>query len=168
LYVFISLLSFLSLFSCNSNNSGTNITAQIGDIAPDFTLKDISGNTIKLSDYNNNVVLLEFWATWCPPCKASIPELTEINAKYKTRGFTVIGVSVDNMQDLPEHLTEFSRSYHINYPVLLGDEDVAVKYNIKSIPVMYLIDKQGKIVNTYSGFSDNLGNEISAQIEKII
>ncbi|MDP1815065.1 MAG: TlpA disulfide reductase family protein, partial [Leadbetterella sp.] len=64
-------------------------TAKIGDIAPGFTLEDISGNTIKLSDYNNNVVLLEFWATWCPPCKESIPELIEINSKYKTKGFTV-------------------------------------------------------------------------------
>lgn len=168
LYAGFCLLACLFLFSCNSNNTRVSITAKIGDIAPDFTLKDISGNIIKLSAYKDKVVLLEFWATWCPPCKASIPELIEIHERYKASGFAVIGVAVDNVQDLDMHLSEFSQSYHINYPVLLGNEDVARQYNVRSIPVSFLIDKKGRIVNAYTGFSDNLKKEISAQIEKII
>lgn len=167
-YVTFCILSCLILFSCNSNDAKLNVPAGIGDLAPAFSLQDIAGSTVNLSEYKNKVVLLEFWATWCPPCKASVPELIEVQKKYEAKEFTVLGVSVDRAQDLSNYLVEFSRVYHINYPVLIGNDDVARKYNVTSIPVSVLIDKKGKIVNIYVGYSANFAEKISAQIEKII
>jgi peroxiredoxin len=167
-YVVFCLLSCLLLFSCNSNDTKVDVPAGIGDLAPAFSLKGIAGSTVNLSAYENKVVLLEFWATWCPPCKASVPELIEIQKRYEAKEFTVIGISVDHAQNLSNHLNEFSRAYHINYPVLIGNDDVARKYNVTSIPVSFLIDKKGKIINSYVGYTDNFVEKISAQIEKII
>jgi peroxiredoxin len=167
-YVLFCLLSCLLLFSCNSNDTKVDVPAGIGDLAPAFSLKDIAGSTVNLSAYENKVILLEFWATWCPPCKASVPELIEIQKRYEAKEFTVIGISVDHAQNLSNHLNEFSRAYHINYPVLIGNDDVARKYNVTSIPVSFLIDKKGKIINSYVGYTDNFVEKISAQIEKII
>jgi len=138
------------------------------EAAPGFALKDISGNTVTLSEYKDRVILLEFWATWCPPCKASIPELIELQERYKKKGFTVIGVSMDTVQDVNMDLTEFVRSYRINYPVLRGDENIARLYNVNALPVSFLIDKKGRIVHSYMGFTDGLKDEISTQIEEII
>ncbi|RPI37923.1 MAG: TlpA family protein disulfide reductase [Nitrospiraceae bacterium] len=166
--VIFCLLACLLLFSCNSNDTKVNATARIGGLAPDFSLKDITGSTINLSEFENKVVLLEFWATWCPPCKASIPELMELQERYKARGFTVISISIDKTQELSKHLFDFSQSYHINYPVLIGNEAVSMQYNVTSIPASFLIDKKGRIVSAYIGFTDNLKDDISTQIEKII
>jgi peroxiredoxin len=162
------LLLGLFFFACNSNDSRVNIPAGIGETAPGFALKDMSGNTVTLSAYKDRVILLEFWATWCPPCKASIPELIELQKRYTKKGFTVIAVSMDTVQDVDMDLTEFARLYHINYPVLRGNGTIARLYNISGLPVSFLIDKRGKIVHSYVGFIDNLKDEISAQIEKII
>jgi peroxiredoxin len=103
-----------------------------------------------------------------PSCKASVPELIEIQKKYEAKEFTVIGISVDRAQNLSDHLNEFSRAYHINYPVLIGNNDIARKYNVTSIPVSFLIDRKGRIVNMYIGYTDNFAEKISARIEKII
>jgi len=168
IYVYSCFLLCLLLFSCNSNDSKVNDTARIGDFAPAFSLKDIAGSTVTLSEYENKVVLLEFWATWCPPCKASVPELIELQKRYETKEFTVIGISIDHAQNLSNRLYEFSRSYHVNYPVLIGNDDVARKYNVSSIPASFLIDKKGKIVDIYIGYADDFTEKISAQIEKII
>lgn len=164
----LCLIICLFVFSCNSNDSKVNVQARIGDAAPAFSLKDAAGSTVNLADYQNKVVLLEFWATWCPPCKASVPELIEIQKRYEAKDFAVIGISVDHAQNLPSLLNEFSRANRINYAVLIGNDDVAKKYNITSIPVSFLIDKKGKIVSTYAGYTDNFVGKISLQIEKII
>ena len=150
------LLSFLILFSCNSNAARANTTAKIGDFAPDFSLKDFAGNTVNLSAYKDKVVLLEFWAAWCPPCKASISALIKMQGRNNAKGSTLIGVS------------EFSQTYHVNYPVLKENTDIARQYTVRNIPVSFLIDKRGGIANANTGFTDDLNNEISPQIEKII
>ena len=161
----LCLLAGLVLFACNSKDSKINIAAGNGVAAPDFVLKDLSGKALRLSSYRQHVVLLEFWATWCPPCKASIPELNALQEKYKARGFTVIAVSVDSGDT---DLTGFARSNAISYPVVLGSEEAAQLYNVNSVPVSFLIDKEGRIVHTYMGFTDTMKDEIASGIEKII
>ncbi|MBI5632072.1 MAG: TlpA family protein disulfide reductase [Nitrospirae bacterium] len=150
------------------SQSAVGSSAELSTVAPDFTLKDLTGKNISLSDYKGRVILLEFWATWCPPCKASVPILVELKKKYEQRGFIVIGVSIDTDSDASDIVRQFSASYNINYPVVMADEMIQKKYNIISVPTSFLIGKDGKIVDIYKGYSEELDGKLSAQIEALL
>lgn len=143
-------------------------TPEVGGIAPDFILKDLYGKDVKLSGYTGKVVLLEFWATWCPPCRASVPDLVGIQEKYRNKGFVILGISIDEGWDITAKLNEFIKEYKINYTILIGDENVSNAYNVRGIPVTFLIDREGKIVNYYNGYSNSFAELISQEIDKII
>lgn len=116
--------------------------------APDFRLISIKGDTITLSDFKGHVIFLNFWATWCPPCRAEIPALKKIYEKYRERGFTIIGVALDD----PEKVKNFSVREKINYPVVYGDTKVEKDYGgIFAIPTTFVIDKNGFIVQKIVG-----------------
>jgi thiol-disulfide isomerase/thioredoxin len=112
------------------------------------------------------VVLLEFWATWCPPCKESIPELVELDKKYRERGFTVLGISLDTDSDAAAKVARFSSSHGITYPVLIADETVSMTYKVMSIPTSFLIGKDGTIIASYIGYFEDYGKKVSTDIEK--
>jgi peroxiredoxin len=119
-------------------------------VAPDFTLADAQGANIKLSDYKGKVVLLNFWATWCGPCQVEIPWFEEFENKYKDRGFTVLGVSVDD--DGWKAVKPYIAQKRMNYPVLLGNEKVSDLYGgVDSIPTTLMVDRDGKIAATHVG-----------------
>lgn len=121
--------------ACSANATPANLN---------FTLKDGNGKDLKLSDFKGKVVLLNFWATWCPPCKLEIPWFVELQEKYKDKGFQVIGVSVD---DTPDKLAPFAKQFKINYPLLVGldREDVQEAYGpIFAVPVTVIIGRDGK------------------------
>jgi len=129
-----------------------------------FTLKDVSGKDVKLSSLKGKVILLDFWATWCEPCKLEIPWFAEFQSKYASRGFQAVGVSVD---DTVEKLKPYVAKYKMNYPVLLGlnHDDIQNAYGpLWGIPVTALISRDGKICAKHSGISSkqNLQNEIEA------
>jgi peroxiredoxin len=118
--------------------------------APDFELKDINGKVIRLSDYRGQVVLLNFWATWCGPCKIEIPWFVEFQRTYKDRGFTVIGVSVD--EDGWEAVRPFLAGRQVNYPVVVSTPEVEQKYGgVEALPMSFLIDREGRIASTHVG-----------------
>ena len=121
--------------------------------AADFSLQDMAGKDVKLSDYKGKVVLLDFWATWCPPCRASIPGLEKIHKAYKDRGVVVLAVSLD--QGGWDDVKTFIKDYGITYMVLKGTDDVAEQYQVRTIPMILVLDKEGKIRKRYLGF----GNE---------
>lgn len=118
--------------------------------APDFALKDENGSTVRLSDYRGKVVLLNFWATWCGPCKIEIPWFVEFESKYKDQGFAVIGVSMDEggWDDVKPYL----RRAKVNYRVVIGDDEVAQKYgSVEALPTSFLIDREGLIASVHVG-----------------
>jgi peroxiredoxin len=118
-----------------------------------FTLKDINGKDVKLSSLKGKVILLDFWATWCEPCKLEIPWFAEFQTKYGRRGFQAVGVSVD---DTVEKLKPYVAKYKMNYPVLLGlnHDDIQNAYGpLWGIPVTALISRDGKICAKHSGIS---------------
>jgi peroxiredoxin len=119
-------------------------------LAPDFTLKDADGKTVRLSDYRGKVVLLNFWATWCGPCKIEIPWFVEFERAHKSQGFAVIGVSMDD--DGWTTVKPFVSDLRINYRILLGDDKVAQLYGgVGALPTSFLIDRSGRIAATYVG-----------------
>ena len=154
--------------SCSRGGNGgkKSSPAQTTGTAPDFVLKDIGGKNVQLSQYRGKMVVVEFWATWCPPCKATIPGLIAVQEKYAGKGLVVFGVSIDEGDDVRSKLSAFSKKYKINYPVLLGSEEVSRAYGVMSIPATFLVGKDQKIISAYKGYVDDLENIISQQIDK--
>jgi thiol-disulfide isomerase/thioredoxin len=118
--------------------------------AEDFSLKTASGSTIQLSKLRGKVVLVNFWATWCGPCRAEIPDFSEVYKKYRAKGFEIIGISLD--QDGWNSVSSFVKKYGIPYPVVLGDGKVVDQYGgFEFIPTSFLVDQQGNIVDQHTG-----------------
>jgi peroxiredoxin len=118
--------------------------------APNFSLKDADGRVVQLSDFRGKVVLLNFWATWCDPCRIEIPWFVEFERQHKGQGFAVVGVSMD--EDGWQAIKPFVSETGINYRVLLGDEKVSDLYGgIDSLPTSFVIDREGRIAAVHIG-----------------
>ena len=131
--------------------------------APEFTLKDSMGAPVKLSDYRGKVVLLNFWATWCGPCKIEIPWFVEFEQKHKDEGFAVLGVSLD--EEGWEIVKPYLNEAKVNYRVLLGTDSVAQLYGgVDALPTSFLIDREGRIASVHVGLvsKSNYQNDINA------
>lgn len=113
-------------------------------VAPEFRLKDLEGNEVALSDFKGKVIFLNFWATWCGPCKYEIPDFIEVYDKYNEKGLEIIGISLDRIG--VGKLQNFVEEYKINYPIVLGSQKVQDDYKPgQFIPVTFIIDREGKI-----------------------
>ena len=136
----------LAIFMLGASSQGSAI--EIGASAPDFSLADTNGNTVSLSAFNGKVVILDFFASWCPPCRQEIPDFIELEKAYGDKGFAMIGVALVSAGEAKE----FAGKMGINYPVLVDDGKVSEIYGpIRSIPTTFIIDKNGKIVKMYIG-----------------
>jgi peroxiredoxin len=121
-----------------------------GNRAPDFTLKNAQGESASLESYKGKVVLLNFWATWCGPCKTEIPWFIELESKYGDQGFTVLGVSMD--EDGWKAVTPYVAEHKMNYPVLLADEHVNRLFGgIEALPTTMVIDREGRFASIHYG-----------------
>jgi thiol-disulfide isomerase/thioredoxin len=124
-----------------------------GKAAPDWQLSDVNGKPLKLADFKGKVVVLDFWATWCPPCRAEIPGLVALQKKYAGRGLSVIGVSLDERG--PAVVKPFMERFAINYPVVMGNDKVLADYGgISAIPTTFVIDRDGNLVAAHQGYTD--------------
>jgi cytochrome c biogenesis protein CcmG/thiol:disulfide interchange protein DsbE len=147
------VLALLILAGCSS--PGTVRAASVKPVkdrkpAPDFTLKDSMGKAVKLSDYKGKVVLLNFWATWCGPCKIEIPWFVEFEQKHKDQGFAVLGVSMD--EEGLEVVRPYLEETKINYRILLGTDSVAQLYGgVDSLPTSFLLDREGRVASVHVG-----------------
>jgi peroxiredoxin len=127
--------------------------------AANFSLKTSDGKVIELAKLKGKVVLVNFWATWCPPCRAEIPDFMKVYSEYKSKGLEMIGISVD--QDGWEAVTPFLKKNPINYPIVVDDGSVAKSYgNIEAIPTTIIVDKNGNIV------ARHVGGMSKAQLER--
>ena len=156
--LFIFLLFVYTLVGCskNSYNEDKPINIQetstpMGDNvkAPEFTLPSTDGKTIRLSDYKGKVVIVDFWATWCGPCRKGIPDLIEIQKEFG-KDVVVIGISLD--ADTKKDVVPFIQNIGINYPVAYGTLEVTQQYGgVEAIPTSFVINKTGKIVDKHVG-----------------
>jgi cytochrome c biogenesis protein CcmG/thiol:disulfide interchange protein DsbE len=137
--------------------------------APDFALKDADGKTVRLSDYQGKVVLLDFWATWCSPCKVEIPWFIEFQRKHKDQGFEVLGIAMDD--EGWEVVKPFVDRMGMNYRVVMGNDPTAQLYGgIEAMPTTFLIDRTGKIAAVHVGlvgkkdFEDGIQHLLQAPV----
>ena len=114
------------------------------------------------------MVIIEFWATWCPPCKESVPELNEVYEKYKGKNFELYGIAVDKGGDAATAVRLFVKEHAVAYPVLLDDRNVNSLYEVSGIPAMFIIDKEGKVVKKFTGFIPGLGETLSKEVEGLL
>jgi peroxiredoxin len=136
-----------------------------GKQAPAFTLKTVDGKTVSLADYKGKVVLVNFWATWCGPCKLEMPWLIDLQKKYAAHGFTVLGVSEDD--DPAKTVGDFAAKVGVNYPVLMASDAMSKAYGgIEYLPISYYIGRDGKIIAEVGGLISK--DEIDANIQKAL
>lgn len=157
------------LFSCSgpsrpTSGASTKLSSDRKP-APDFTLKDADGKSVKLSDYRGKVVLLNFWATWCGPCQLEIPWFIDFEQQYQSQGLEIIGVSMDD-EGWPV-IKPFVASHKMNYRVLLGNDSVTQLYGgIDSLPTTFLIDRQGRVAKVHVGLAGR--NEYLDEIKSLL
>ena len=122
-------------------------------LAPALGLTDLKGKRVDWERFEGKVVLVDFWATWCPPCRRSLPELQALHERWSSRGFTVLGVSVD--QQAAAHVAKFVAARELTYPIAIDTKQaVAQRYGVRALPTAYLVDGEGRIVKYWVGPPD--------------
>ena len=167
LSIFIILL--FTFIGCNKNASNEKpVTPEAitkgESAAPDFSLVDSNGGNVKLSDYRGKVVIVDFWATWCPPCRKGIPDLIDIKKQYGDK-VAIIGISVDT--DSKGEVVPFIQRMGINYPIVYYTPEVVQAYGgIDGIPTSFVVDKSGKIVDMHVGLVPK--EDFTSVIDKLL
>lgn len=139
---------------------------RVGQPAPNFKVITTSGQPVSLENYRNHVLIIDFFATWCQPCRQSVPHLVEMNRKYGKQGFQVLGLSADENGE--RFIKAFADELHINYPLALAGDAATVDFGIRSVPVMFVIDKKGKLVEVYRGFSDEIARSVEVLVKRLL
>jgi peroxiredoxin len=145
---------------------GARITSAEHSLAPDFSLPQLNGEKLNLSDYRGRVVLLDFWATWCDPCREEVPHFVELQNKYRDQGFQMIGVSMD---DSAEPVRDFYQQFKMNYPVVMGNARTGELYGgVLGLPIAFLVGRDGRIYSKHTGAIEisSLDHEIAAQLQR--
>ena len=146
-------LAAVLVASCAKQEGGSSAPAgrgAIGSEAPAFSLPDLNGNSVASSSLRGKVVILDFWATWCPPCRAEVPDLVRLQAKYRDQGLAVVGLSLD--AGGAKDVQPFVEEHDVNYTMLIGNEEITKAYgNISMIPTKFVLDRDGKVVQRFVG-----------------
>jgi peroxiredoxin len=136
-----------------------------GAPAPDFSLTSLDGTQLKLSDFRGKAVLLNFWATWCEPCKIEMPWFVELQKQYGPQGLQVLGVAMDDAS--PKEIAEFAQKMGVNYPIVIGKEAVGDEYGgIPYLPSTFYISRDGKVVDRVFGLVSR--SKIEGDIRKAL
>ncbi len=150
--ILVLFISLLFLFSACTKARATE--------APDFTLKDTEGKTIHLANYRGKAVILNFWATWCPPCLVEIPDFVRFYNNSRKKGIEIIGIAVSSN---PQEIKKFIKEYKITYPVCVSDRKIELLYGgIRAVPTTFIIDRKGNI------HSKRLGAISEAELQKLL
>jgi len=149
------------------STAGASLTGNVeGATAPDFALADLStGQTVRLSSFRKKAVVLNFWATWCPPCKVEIPWFVDLQRQYAAQGLAVIGVAMDDSGR--NTIARFAKDMDINYPILLGDDNVANAYGgVEALPTTFYIDRAGKVTKRVFGLASH--REMEENVKRML
>jgi thiol-disulfide isomerase/thioredoxin len=140
--------------------------ARRGQPMPAFKVFSIKGQPLSSESLKGSVVLIDFWATWCPPCRESIPHLAELHRKYGKQGLIIVGMNVDEGGE--RLVKEYAERHSIPYPIVMASDKIISDYAVRALPVLYIVDKNGLIREQLMGFSDQAGKILENQIKKLV
>jgi thiol-disulfide isomerase/thioredoxin len=138
---------------------------QKGETAPPIKVTTTSGQQLTLANYKGYVLILDFFASWCQPCKRSIPHIVELNRKYGKQGLQTLGLSLDEDK---YDLIDFVAPFKLNYPVALANEDLQNDYGLRSLPTVYVINKKGIVVDKFMGITDETKKNLETTIKRLL
>jgi len=161
-YFFIIIITVIFMTSAIFIFSSCKGSGNVSSSDNDFTLTDLEGNPVSLSDFKGNIVVLNFWATWCPPCIAEIPDFVKVFNEFRDKDVQFIGVSNEDISTLKN----FAADYNINYPILVDDKNIMAIWGIRAIPTTFVFDRDGQIVFKNVGMMT--GEQIRNVIENIL
>ena len=130
----------------------------------EFLLPGLDGEIYTLSDFNGKVYIIDFWATWCGPCRLSIPFLKRLYGELRGKGLVVIGIGLDS----EPALRSFAEQMEIDYPVLVGTREIAIRYKIRGIPTMFIVDEKGKIIDRVVGYAPSVEGKIKNRVLELL
>jgi thiol-disulfide isomerase/thioredoxin len=167
----VAAMLWAGIFVSRKNSGATPVGSQLrGQTAPDFDLQTIDGKNMKLSDFRGKAVLLNFWATWCGPCKIEMPWFVELQKQYGPQGLQIVGVAMDDSST--QDIAKFVNEMGVNYPILLGKEAVGQSYGgVGVLPTTFFIDRDGKFVarefglQSRSVFVDHIKEALGQPVE---
>ncbi len=143
-----------------SEETGVNV----GEFPPAFVLPNLDGEEVSLSDFDGKVVVLDLWATWCPPCREEIPFLIELYDEFEEQGLEIVGLDQGGATDL----APFVDSNGIDYTILVGNRTVGEAYKVSGIPTTFIIGRDGRIAAKHIGFSNEMRPEMRSEIEMLL
>ena len=162
-YLFVATFVVVLFLSCSRTEK-----AVVGSAPPPFVLSTIKSERLNLNDYRGKVVMLEFFASWCPPCQMVAPELKSIYEKYREKGFVVLAIAMDDGPNALPAVKNFVSEFEIPYPVMIDDGTVSKQYQVISIPTSFIIDKEGNIRDKHIGLLPDLASTLSKEIETLL
>ena len=139
---------------------------QKGQPAPPLKVTTTSGQQVTLANYKGHVLVLDFFATWCGPCKEALPHLLDLNRTYGKQGLQILGLSVDDSGE--KGVRDFVAARQLNYPVALADDDLQGEYGLRSVPTIFVINKKGVVAEKFQGFSEDTGKSLEILIRKLL
>lgn len=139
---------------------------QKGQPAPPINVVTTSGQPVSLANYKGHVLILDFFATWCYPCKEAIPHLLNLNRKYGKQGLQILGMSVDDGSD--KAVKSFIAEKKINYPVTIVNEDLQTDYGLRSVPTIFVISKKGIVAEKFQGYSEDVGRSLENTVKRLL
>ena len=146
--------------------SSLSLAAPIGGVAPDFTLKSKSGKNIKLSEHRGDVVMINFWASWCGPCRQEMPALEQLYSRYKDLGFVILGVNID--EDSGKAVGMLNNS-PVSFPILFdNDKKISSLYDVTAMPMTILIDRNGNLRHLYRAYKPGYEEKYAKQIKALV
>ena len=147
------LAVLLPLSGCGGKEEpGIGVKFDVGKPAPDFDLPDLDGNKVELSSMKGKVLILDFWATWCPPCKEEIPHLVRLQSKYRDQGLQIVGLSLD--KGGAGDVKPFADEHDVNYTMLIANDETTKAYGgVSMIPTTFVVDRSGIVVKRFIGYT---------------
>ena len=149
----VTLPTLLLAFSAAASGPAFAGPGAVEQPAPSFQFRDLEGKVFKLSDYKGKPVMVDFWATWCAPCRAALPHLNLLQERYRSKGLVVVGLSLDDLE--AQQVRRFAERMRLNFRIGMADEKVLDLYGpIRSIPTTFFIDRKGRVVRRVVGYID--------------
>lgn len=151
-YDYFSKSSTVPGQAAESGEENLKIGTQKGQLAPDFALTDLKGNPVKLSDLKGKKVMVNFWATWCPPCRVEMPHMQKFYEDYQSKNVVIVGVNLTTTEENPDNVKAFVEDQQLTFPIVLDQEgDVLQTYQVVAYPTTYVLDSNGVIREKFQG-----------------